>query len=170
MYVNEWRRNWCRDTVWHVPLKFLPSSFPPSFPLSRFLLFYFSPRSSFFLSISFPLLAPFPRRFCRWKNICRRGNAVSNPAEFHEYSRSNKCCEFKRWRFGPTTPPPLPSSSLHAYISRKRKWLHSYHPRPFAFVHVSFYSDFGNIRRPRDTYRLAIVKGQQLVDKEIRLQ
>lgn len=27
MYVNEWRRNWCRDTVWHVPLKFLPSSF-----------------------------------------------------------------------------------------------------------------------------------------------
>lgn len=66
--------------------------------------------------------------------------------------------------------PPLLHSLRRRCTRTFRANENGYHPCPFAFVHVSFYSDFGNIRRPRDTYRLAIVKGQQLVDKEIRLQ
>lgn len=155
IYINEW----CRDTV--LPLKFVrPSLFhlpsPSPSPFSRFLLFPFPfpvrrfsspfhhPLPLYFIPSSRPVSTTIPPR--RWKNICRRGNAVSNPAEFHEYSRSNKCCEFKWWRFAPPSLLPFVVVARVHFVRNENGWTQSatVHSRLFAF---SFHFDFGNIRR-----------------------
>lgn len=121
--------------------------------------------SSFFLSVSpFPLASPSPL-FHPFHDDSAVGkifvDASPIHAEFHEYSWSNKCCEFKRWRFGPATLSLHPRCTSFHFAQMNVTRLHS--PPPFTSIHVCSFN-FISISvifdgcSPRYTYRLAIVK------------
>lgn len=155
IYINEW----CRDTV--LPLKFvLPSLFhlpSPSTPLHSHVFSYFHFPFLFVVFplhfttpspfISFPLLAPFPRRFLpavgkifvdagtpspirpNFTNIRGRINAASLNDDVSPL------------------PPSFPSSSLHAFILYETKMVGHSQPRSihvcsrFHFISISVIFD-----------------------------